>query len=350
MEKYNDHYSALKVLSYNAIFSLIVTKRNYGKTWAFKRRAFRRAMKHGRKTIWLRTFKKEVKEASRMFYTSSDLMKFCGIIPYDKEKNTGNFKQEGNTFYYRRTNKDVWKWFIKICAVSDSNAMRSADDVKVDTIVYDEFTTTYERQLRYHGNVVADFIDLFFSAKREHIVRCFFLGNKECIRNPFLVYFNIKPLPLNYEGIKSYRNGSIVIEQRNNSVKRESDYEEKVKDLLNETPYGNYIYNNAYKNSVNIRIKKAPKGAGLYVQLDINNYPVRISVLKGIYYFTNKVDILRRVCTLEPLNKYQNEALLIKRYKSNFIGLINALADNRVYYDSATTYEAIQPFLQWLSI
>lgn len=102
MEKSIKHYSAIKLLSYNAIYNFIVTNRNYGKTWAFKRRAWRRAIKHGKKTLWLRTFKKEVKEASIKFYASRDLQKFCGIVPYDKETKKGNFKQVGNTFYYKK--------------------------------------------------------------------------------------------------------------------------------------------------------------------------------------------------------------------------------------------------------
>ena len=55
------HYGdkdGLRVLSYNAIITAILSNRNYGKTWTFKRRAFRRALKHGKKTIWLRLFKK----------------------------------------------------------------------------------------------------------------------------------------------------------------------------------------------------------------------------------------------------------------------------------------------------
>ena len=59
------HYGdkdGLLVLSYGAIISAVLSNRNYGKTWAMQRRAFRRALKHGKKTLWLRMFKKEVKD------------------------------------------------------------------------------------------------------------------------------------------------------------------------------------------------------------------------------------------------------------------------------------------------
>ena len=59
------HYSdkdGFDVTSRDAIFTFINTNRNFGKTWLFKKRAFKRALKRGRKTIWVRRFKKEVKE------------------------------------------------------------------------------------------------------------------------------------------------------------------------------------------------------------------------------------------------------------------------------------------------
>ena len=59
---YYSDKDGLHALSYNGIITEIISNRNYGKTWTFKKRAFRRALKKGKKTIWLRVFKKEVKE------------------------------------------------------------------------------------------------------------------------------------------------------------------------------------------------------------------------------------------------------------------------------------------------
>ena len=135
------HYSdgeGLRLLSYNAIFNFVQSNRNYGKTWTFKRRAFRRAMKHGKKTIWLRMFKEETKEAVATFFSSADLRTYCGVELFNPETGKGNVKQEGKTFYYRRNEKAPWEWFLKVFTLSNPDAVRSADDVKVDTIVFDE--------------------------------------------------------------------------------------------------------------------------------------------------------------------------------------------------------------------
>lgn len=342
------HYNGLKVLSYNGIYTMIISNRNYGKTWNFKRRAWRRAEKYGKKTLWLRTFKKEVKEASATFYSSVDLQKFCGIVPYDPKTKTGNFKQIGNTFYVLRGKK--WVWFLKICALSDANGVRSADDVDTDTIVYDEFTTTAQRFKRYRGNLVDDFIDIFFSMKREHEVRCFMLGNKENVLNPFLTYFNVKPLPSTFEGIKQYREGSLIIEQINNKPVEKSTYDKKLKALLKGTTYGNYIYEDAYKGTKAFKRSKPPLNAKEYIQLDINGFTLKIWVANGLYFVTSKIDIKRRVFTLEVLHKYTYENLLIRRQKRYFTAFENAIADGRVAYENQIVYEAIQPFYNWLSI
>lgn len=342
------HYNALPVLSYNGVFTEIITNRNYGKTWAFKRRAWRRAVKHGKKTLWVRTFKKEAKEAAASFYSSVDLQKYCGILPYDAETKTGNMKQVGNTFYYRKGKK--WVWFLKVCALSDTNSLRSADDVNTDTIVYDEFTTTGDRLRRYRGNVVNDFIDLFFSIKREHEVRCFMLGNKENVLNPFLTYFGVKPLPSTFEGIKVYRGGALVVQQINNKPVEHTDYDSKVRSLLNGTAYGRYIYEDAYKGAQTVKRATPPKDATTYVQLDVEGYPLRVWVSGGTFYVTSKIDATQRVYTLTVYNKYKREFLLVRAQKPYFVALVNALADSRVRYDSQQTYEAIQPFYKWLSV
>ena len=354
IKKHYGDKDGIRALSYNAIITAVLSNRNYGKTWTFKRRAYRRAVKHGKKTIWLRLFKKEVKEAISTFYTSKDLQKYCGISFYDKDTNPqGNLKQQGNTFYYRKQINGKftkWQWFLKVFALSDADALRSADDVDVDTIIFDEFTKPVQKYRRYIGNIANDFIDILFSAKREHEIRSVLIGNKESIINPIFTYFNIKPMPSSWQGIKVYRHGAFVVQQINNKEETASDYGQKMQDLLNGTAYGNYIYKDAYKTETGFKKRKTPANASLYCQLIMNAQPLKISVLNGYFYINMKLETSKRIyCDVLP-HKYKNELMLVKKQKRYFTAFINALADNRVYYDNAQTYEAIQTFLQWLTI
>lgn len=351
MKKHYGDDDGLRVLSYNAIITSIISNRNYGKTWTFKKRAFRRALKKGKKTIWIRTFAKEKKEAVATFFNSPDLQKYCGISPYDKETNPqGNFKQNGNTFYYRVGKSKKWHWFLKVFALSDAEAVRSADDVNVDFIVFDEYTKTPARYNMFRGNMVESFIDILFSSKREHQVRCVILGNKESVNNPFFSYFGIKPLPASFEGIRSYRKGSFVVQQINNIDEGQSDYDAKMRALLEGTSYGAYIYSSSFKGMTGIKTRRTPAQASVYCQIYVNGCPLKISYYGGNYYVNDRIENSRVIyCDALP-NKYPREMKLVKRNRREFIAFINAVADNLVYYDSEAAKEAITPFMQWLSI
>lgn len=355
IKKHYGDIDGIKALSFNAIITTILSNRNYGKTWTFKKRAFRRAIKHGKKTIWLRLFTKEKKEAIATFFTSKDLQQYCGISVYDKDSNKdGNFKQCGNTCYYRVRKKDGkwtrWNWFLKIFALSDVDAIRSADDVDVDTIVFDEFTKPPRKYKRYQGNIATDFIDILFSSKREHQVNCILIGNKESVNNPIFTYFGIKPLPAKFEGIKTFRNGSFVIQQINNVSEDTTAYDKKMRSLLNGTAYGNFIYKSEFKSGVLFKQRKTPSRASIYCQLMINSSPIKISVCDGFFYVNQRIDTTKHIyCDVLP-HKYALEQTLVKRQRRFFDSFIDAIADNRVYYDNAMTHEAIQPFMQWLAI
>ena len=349
MKHYGDA-EGLKVLSFNAIFTLINTNRNYGKTWTFKKRAFRRALKHGKKTIWLRMFQKETKEQLASFFSSPDLQRYCGIKLYSPKSETGNVKQEGNVFYCRKNDSAPWRWFLKLFTLSDPDAVRSADDVDIDTIVFDEYTKTPEKLRRFRGNPVTNFLDILFSCKREHEVRCIFLGNKEMFCNPFYTYFGIKPPPTEWEGIKTYRHGSIAVQQINNKPNDEGDYNKKMADALAGTSYGNYIYKSEYRTATGLKPRKTPAHASLYVQLVIDRKPLKISYVDGFYYVNQRIDEGKEVyCNVLP-HVYRKERLLVRRQRSAFYAFIDALARNAVFYDSEVTHEAMLPFLQWLAV
>ena len=349
-EHYGDRQGLL-LLSRNAVFNFVISNRNFGKTWAFKKRAFKRALKKGKKTIWLRMFRNEAKECARKMFSSADLCAYCGISPYDKKTNpNGNFKQEGSVFYCRKSPKAPWVWFLQVFALSDSLAIRSADDCKIDTIVFDEFSKTPERLRRYVGQPVTDFIDIFFSLKREHEVRAVFLGNKEGVTNPFFSYFGIRALPSEWEGIRTFRDGSIAVQQINNKSEPSNVYDRKVSALLSGTKYGAYIEEGEYKTAKAFKKAKTPPNSNVWLRVDINGHPLTISTYNGLYYVRRGIDATQAVYMFSYLGKYRKEFLLVNRLKPLCRDLVCAVSDNRVRYDSPESVEALAPFLQWLGI
>ena len=347
------HFHAQKVLSYGAIYNFIESNRNYGKTWGFNRRAKRRAEKRGKKTIWVRRYTKEAKEACDAFFNSKDLLKFCGLEWYDKDTKKGNLKQKGRKFYIKRGKR--WEWFIHIIALCEAKNVRSVDDVDVDTIVFDEYTTTPEKYKFYRGNEVEDFIDTFFSTKREHVVRCYFLGNKESHVNPYFNYFQIPELPDTWEGIKTFRNGSIALQRINNKQNKTNDkngqnekYDKQLIDLFKNTKYGDYIYKSKTKTTHNIKIGKAVNGS-YYTQLFIDGQYLTINIASGNYYVKRGYNKSLPTYCLQDVN-IKNHFILTKRLRKYFIALENAFIDGRIYYTSQAVYEYITPFYKWLTI
>ena len=342
------YFDAGPTASYNGVFTFFLSNRNYGKTWGFQRRQAQRALKHGKKCIWVRRFKKEAKEAAAKLYKSSDLLAFCGLTPYNPDTKEGNFKKDGYTFYVKRRGK--WVDFMKVACLSDANSLRSADDVACDTIVFDEFTTTPEKYSLFRGNEVEAFIDMFISAKRMHKVRCFFLGNKESGSNPYFRYFGVPDMSQTFEGVRRFRNGAVVVQWINNETRTVSEYEKRVFDLLKGTAYGDYLYQSTFKRSAFIKPTKTPPGASLYVQIEWAGAALTFSIAGGFFYVRRGVSEALPVYVDAIQKRHVKEQQLLRRQKCFFTTLINAVADGRVFYESAGTFEACLPFYKWLGI
>ena len=341
------YYSSVELQTYNSVFNFVISNRNYGKTWGAQKRAFIRGIKHGKRTLWVRRFHEEAKQAIDKLYKSPDLLAWIGAEPYDKETKQGNLKQNGRKFFCRRGRK--WYCFLEVIALCNSRSMRSADDVTIDTIIFDEFTTTPDKYKLYRGDEVQDFIDLFISIKREHKVQCFFFGNKESVNNPYFNYFGIKPLPQEYQGIRTYRKGAIALQQINNKQHNTTQYEKKVNSLLSGTKYQAYL-NNAYKDATDVPIRKLPAYANLYLQVDIDNYAIRIMTNGSRFFVTSKMDDTNIVYCDSIKGRYKKERVLLQRNKVFLKALVNAYAMNKVSYVDVSSYEAFRMFLNWLNI
>ena len=345
-----EHYGdtqGLLVLSYGAIITLVISNRNYGKTWAFKRRGVRRFLKHGKKTLWLRVFRKEAKEAAASFFSSADLRAYCGVVWYDKKTGKGNLRRAGNAYEIRRGER--WEWAFKIMPLCDADAIRSADDAKLDTIVIDEFMKTPAALRRYRGNFMDDVTDIFFSSKREHELRLIMLGNKEAYHNPVLSYFHIAPPPEAWEGIRAYRGGSLVLQQINNA-QVPSSFENKVQALFSGTRYGAYVYDARVKGAAAPRTRKSPPEAMLYAQIDFDGAAFAIRAYQGCYFVVKQIDKGRPVFATGDSRKWPRQLRLSNRSKKLFTAFYDAAQAGRVYFASPALAEAAAPFFAFLGL
>ena len=344
-----EYFSFLIIASFGAIFNFILTNRNFGKTWALQISTWHRALRKGKKAIVIRRFEKEADEMAKKLFKSSDLVKkLKNFHPYDPKTKKGNFKQIGKTFYIKRFGR--WEWFLQICKLSDQNSLRSADDVMCDRVFFDEFTTTTAKYALYKGNEANDLMDIFFSVKREHKVRFFFFGNREYIENPYFDYFGIRPPERSYEGVRRYRGGSIAVMVINNQPKERNEYDKKVRSLLQGTAYGDYIYENAYKEGNVFKRSKTPPGATKIYSVCVQSKPLTLSIHGGKVYVKQGVNKSDRIFSDEITGKYRNEMQLVRKDKNRFLFLERAVRANNLYYENESAYAALAPLLHKFGI
>ena len=344
-----EYFSFLIIASFGAIFNFILTNRNFGKTWALQISTWHRALYHGKKAIIMRRFDKEVEEMAKKLFKSADLVKkLKKFQPYDPKTKKGNFKRIGKTFYIKRFGR--WEWFLQICKVSDQNSLRSADDVMCDRVFFDEFTTTPAKYALYKGNEVQDLIDVFFSVKREHKVRFFFFGNREYIENPYFDYFGIRPPERGYEGVRRYRHGSVAVMVINNKPREKDEYDLKVRALFEGTAYGDYIYNNSYKEGYSFKRSKTPPEATKIYSVCIQSKPLTLSLHGGKLYVKQGVNKSDRIFSDIITGKYPHELQLVRKDKNRFLFLERAVRQNNVYYENESAFAALAPLLQKFGI
>lgn len=336
-----DYFNTIDIIRRGAVFNFVNSNRNYGKTWGFKIRALKRALKNGKKTIWVRRFEKEVKKACSNFFPRDLLDMVSNASIWSKSNPKGNIKHNGRIWYVKY--KGEWRWFLMIVKASDADAMRSADDIDVDTLIFDEYLCTPSAQHRYRGNVCSDIMDTFISLKRNHNVKCFFLGNKQKPINEFFGYLGIKN---NFrEGIYLYKNGSVCVQTINNPPREVNNYDKKVNALLSGTPYGRYLHGEIL-NAAKYKRGYAPRGAYLWAQIDIDGNAVRIRSDGTFFYVDTQIDKSKVVyCNTD---KYMHTRRLTQKTKPLFDGYKTLYSYGYIRYADDKSFAAIQPFDNWI--
>lgn len=346
-----ERYTFNNLLSYNrGVFYFADTTRNVGKTWALQISSWRRAYKHDKKVILIRRTKKEAIKAAQDLYTSPKLISLCkGIKIYDPTTKKGNFKRVGRKFFIKRNGR--WEWFLQVIANSECKDCRGFSDERCDRIFFDEYITTSKRRAYYQGNEVEDLIDLLISVSRQHRIKVIFFGNKEDTENPYYNYFNIPMLPVNYSGIRSFKKGTLIVQQYNKIIYDDKTWLNDLKDLLKGTPYGDFMFESQYKNSAKVIFKPTPKDTDGYCQYVWLNTPLRVSIRHDIYYVDNKVDynFSCLVDTLYTHIKHQQQ-LNKKEDRNKFRGWQRAFLQNRVIYANQKVYDATQKLMKWFGV
>lgn len=341
------HEKVNHLQSYGAILNFIIDNRDTGKSTQFKKRGLIRAIKHKSLMVWCRRHENEIKTAKSEFLNS----KFFAVLKadYGDRFKKEDFKIDGNYAYYKKTQ------FCYFCNVSKAKSDKGIDAENIDTIVYDEFMTDEKKYNYYRGNEVHDFFTIFFTKKRTHAdgsqshIYIYMLGNRESFTNPYYKYFHLPQIPIEFEGVKTFRNGSIAVMQLNNeSIKVESDYDKKLLDLIKDTALDKFMHGGVI-DAVTKDFKIAPKQAVFYVQFDFG-YKLSLRYLNGKIYVNKGLDKKRYVFTDKPNDKYKYNYTCTQRDKVRFTLIEKAYKFNDIYYSDARVYHEFMNVLAFLRI
>ena len=347
MKIHKMHKLILKLMSYGAILNFIIDNRNTGKTTQFKKRALIRAINNHTLTVWCRRFEKEIIAFKSAFLNK----KFFAVLKedYGDKFNKKDFKIKGNYAYYKNI---PFVYFLNLqCAKSD----KGIDDENIDTIVYDEFMTEEMRYNYYKGNEVQDFFTIFFTKKRTHAdgtqshVNIYMLGNRDSFSNPYYTYFGLPALPIEFEGIKTFREGSIAVMQLNNdAIEDNSTYGKKLNAMLKGTPLDAYLHGNVI-NTTNMQFYEAPKNSQFYAQFDCG-FTITLVLFKNVLYALKRIEKNKIVFVDKPKDKYKRVYVINKSKKAMFALLDNAYKRNLIKYQNQRVYYEAQKIFALIGI
>lgn len=236
-------YSPQQLLSYDRIVHMCIGERSIGKSYAFKKYPIDKFLKDGKKFIYLRRYKPELKKLGTYFDDIAE------IYP------THNFTVKG------------WKLFCdgklmgQAIPLSMWQSEKGTNYPEYDTIIFDEFIREKDKS-GYMPNEVSAFLNICHTVFRKRKgVRAFCLSNSVTEVNPYFLEFNIqleKNKRFNFSGDKEFKN-FVVVENTNGfytpGYEEMSDFEK----MISHMEYGKMALNNEFTNDTKDFLKSKSK-------------------------------------------------------------------------------------------
>lgn len=319
-----------KVLSYNAYVNFIVLKRGYGKGWTFKDLIIREFLTTGRKSLWLRRYRPELKQAKS---------KFLGDI-------IDNFPEHqlvvrGNTVYIDK------KPAIEFYTLSEAQDLKSSSFDGYAYLIFDEFII--EGKARYYiGEECTIFSSLassFFRDKEDR--KIFLLGNKVKTVNPYTIYFNLP----NFDCVKYLANRGVLVYAKDNDDTIEDNYKDTpLERFLRGTQYYDYALCNTSLNDSAAFVQKRPSELKTAYVINVNGTDVGMffDTKTSKIFFDLKCDTtVPTKYTLNKENLAESYMLLSKRFALSKM-IAEAYTMGRVYFNDIRTKTIMQDLFDFL--
>lgn len=267
------HYCYNKFYSYNNLFmGMIDGGRGIGKTTTFLIKGLRNT-DNNEEFIYLRRYKPEIKK----FVNKNSLSPIIDNVIY---------QGDGTGGYNVLLGKKQLGYLISL---STARSYKSVDFSRVTLIIFDEAFVRQTASYRYLQDEVIQFLEFLSTVIRTRKnVKVVLIGNNEDIFSPYHAYFNI---PI-FKSIYIDAEHGIYCEHAKNSKELlEDEKQTGLYNLIKDTSYGSYHYDNELLGEENVNIGDKPLNSKLLVRLIVNNQMLNI-----YQYMDNKTKDLLLYC------------------------------------------------------
>lgn len=255
MEDINIFWSINKLLTYNAMINIIIGERGVGKSYSSKKHVVKKAIKTGRKFIYMRRYETELE----LMLNNQEEEPFFKDISKDPDFKDINFEIQNKVAY--ANGKEIG-YFM---ALSRQAHYKSIPYPDVDFIIFDE---VFIQSNRYLKNEITQFLEFLETVGRLRDIKVFMLSNFISIANPYFMAFDLS-LPYGKD-IKLFKDGTIAVCYIKNEKYREVKRETKFGKLISGTSYERYAIDNEALNDTNSFIRKKSRGSYHLFNIVIN--------------------------------------------------------------------------------
>lgn len=341
---FKTYYTDKERSKYNALVNFTISDRRDGKTTFIKIRGFCDFIKNGKQYVYVRRYDSEFEKIMyETFY--NDIIKDVkrGTLKYDddtiNEIINYDFLGTKMAIYIRKKGTTVWNTLCYLIPLTKAGKLKSAIEITdIARIEYDEFVPLNTPYLK---NEMLLLMELYKSIDSDRDnVELNLYANRVDEFNPFFDFFNIH-LGIQKEQIKTYKDGTVLMEIYVNKEHREVREESKFNKIVKNTTYEEYN-NGGTLLGQNIKISST-QGSEYFSSFAtcIGSGSIFISGNKIIISSTKRKDGYLIVDKIYPLDR--------KQFLCTYGTLPNmfkiAYKTGNLYYTSKECYHIFEPIL-----
>lgn len=338
MSKVSAFYSYSLILSYNAVYNFVVGGRGKGKTYGWKRKAIRDAIRTYEENevadqfIYLRRYKEELRIARDTFFAD------IGHVFPDWDFRTQGMHAQMSPASESTSKKRNWITIGYFIPLSTAQSVKSASFPMVKNIGFDEFILE-KSATHYLPNESGIFNNFYSTVDRyKDKTRVYFMANSVNIANPYFIEFKIDPDAADKNGIIKLYNGFVACHFIPESEFEAQVYETKFGGFIQGTDYADYAVGNQFRDNHKHMI--AEKGPNARYQFTLETESGTSSIWYDIrtnkYYSQADRPKVETMFTIVPEN--MREGITLLTFNDGVLQMLrSAYRHDRLRFDQAST-------------